>query len=44
VPLQGSGELIALVRKYAPGASVKIDYQRDGATHTTQVTLTADAK
>jgi putative serine protease PepD len=44
VPLQESGELIALVRKYAPGASVKVDYQRDGTTHTTQVTLTADAK
>jgi putative serine protease PepD len=43
-PLQESGELIALVRKYAPGASVKVDYQRDGTAHTTQVTLTADAK
>jgi len=44
VPLQESSDLIALVRKYAPGASVKIDYQRDGTTHTAQVTLTADAK
>ncbi len=44
VPLQESGELVALVRKYAPGASVKLDYQRDGTAHTTQVTLTADAK
>jgi putative serine protease PepD len=44
VPLEQSGELIALVRKYPPGASVKVDYQRDGAAHTTQVTLTADGK
>jgi len=44
VPLEQSGELIALVRKYAPGSSVQVDYQRDGAGHTTQVTLTADNK
>jgi putative serine protease PepD len=44
VPLQESGELVALVRKYAPGASVKVDYQRDGSPRTAQVTLTADAK
>jgi putative serine protease PepD len=44
VPLDQPGDLIALVRKYAPGASVKVDYQRDGTAHTAQVTLTADAK
>ncbi len=44
VPLEQSGELVALVRKYAPGASVKVDYQRDGVAHSTQVTLTADSK
>jgi putative serine protease PepD len=44
VPLEQSGELIALVRKYAPGASVKVDYLRDGAPHTAQVTLSADSK
>jgi len=44
VPLEQSGELIALVRKYAPGSSVKVDYQRDGVARTVQVTLTADAK
>jgi putative serine protease PepD len=44
VPLEQSGELVALVRKYAPGSSVKVDYQRDGAVHTAQVTLTADGK
>ena len=44
VPLDQSGDLIALVRKYPPGASVKVDYQRGGALRTAQVTLTADAK
>ncbi len=44
VPLDQPGDLIALVRKYPPGAAVKVDYQRDGAVRTTQVTLTADAK
>ena len=44
VPLDQASDLIALVRKYPPGASVKIDYQRDGAAHTAQVTLAADAK
>jgi putative serine protease PepD len=44
VPLDQPGDLIALVRKYAPGAGVKVDYQRDGVVHTAQVTLTADAK
>jgi putative serine protease PepD len=44
VPLDQASDLIALVRKYPPGASVKVDYQRGGAPRTAQVTLTADAK
>jgi putative serine protease PepD len=44
VPLDQAGDLIALVRKHPPGASVKVDFLRDGAPHTVQVTLTADAK
>jgi putative serine protease PepD len=44
VPLEEASDLIALVRKYAPGASVKVEYQRDGGAHTAQVTLTADAQ
>jgi putative serine protease PepD len=44
VPLDQSGDLVALVRKYPPGASVKVDYLRGGAPRTAQVTLTADAK
>jgi putative serine protease PepD len=43
-PLDGPADMIALVRKYPPGASVKVEYQRNGALHTAQVTLTADAK
>src|SRR5262249_35969174 len=38
VPLDQPGDLIALVRKYPPGTSVKVDYLRDGAPHTAQVT------
>ena len=44
IPLEESGELIALVRKYSPGTSVTVDYQRDGAPHTAQVTLASDSK
>jgi putative serine protease PepD len=44
IPLDQAGDLIALVRKYPPGASVKVDYLHDGARRTAQVTLTADAK
>jgi putative serine protease PepD len=43
-PLEEPGDLIALVRKYAPGAGVSVEYVRDGSRHTTQVTLAADAK
>jgi putative serine protease PepD len=37
-------DLIALVRKYAPGTPVRVDYTRSGAKATAQVTLAADAK
>ena len=43
-PLEEPGDLIALVRKYAPGAGVSVEYTRGGSKHTTQVTLAADAK
>jgi len=36
-------DLIALVRKYAPGAVVNIQYQRSGADQSASVTLAADA-
>jgi putative serine protease PepD len=42
-PLEEPGDLVALVRKYAPGNGVKIDYVRTGSHLTTQVTLAADA-
>ncbi len=44
VPLDQPSDLIALVRKFAPGDSVRVDYRRGGAAATVQVTLTADAK
>lgn len=40
-PLDQPADLIALVRKYAPGQAVTIAYQRGGAAHTVQVTLVA---
>jgi putative serine protease PepD len=43
-PLEEPGDLIALVRKYAPGSGVSVEYLRDGASRTTRVTLAADAK
>jgi putative serine protease PepD len=42
--LEEPGDLIALVRKYAPGTGVSVEYTRDGAKHSAQVVLTADAK
>ena len=42
-PLEEPGDLIALVRKYAPGTGVGVDFVRDGSRHATQVTLAADA-
>jgi putative serine protease PepD len=40
-PLDQPADLIALVRKYAPGQSVTVIYQRGGGPHTVQVTLDA---
>jgi putative serine protease PepD len=42
--LEEPGDLIALVRKYAPGTGVSVDYTRDGAKHNAQVVLAADGK
>ncbi|HEY2669525.1 MAG TPA: trypsin-like peptidase domain-containing protein [Rugosimonospora sp.] len=41
VPLDQPADLIALVRMYAPGQSVTVQYQRDGGPHSVQVTLAA---
>lgn len=41
-PLAEAGDLIALVRKYAPGSVVTIEYRRGGARRTASVTLAAD--
>jgi putative serine protease PepD len=43
-PLDEPGDLIAMVRKYAPGTGVAVEYQRDGAKHNAQVVLAADVK
>jgi putative serine protease PepD len=43
-PLSDSTDLIALVRKYPPGTSVTVAYQRNGASRTAQVTLGADGQ
>ncbi|MGC9667890.1 S1C family serine protease [Planosporangium sp. 12N6] len=42
--IEEPGDLIALVRKYAPGAGVSVEYTRDGAKHNAQVVLAADGK
>jgi putative serine protease PepD len=39
-----SWDVIALVRKYAPGTVVGVDFTRDGSRQTVRVTLVADAK
>jgi putative serine protease PepD len=44
VAVEDPGELVALVRKYAPGTAVTMKYQRSGGTQSAQVTLVADAK
>ncbi|WP_067508736.1 S1C family serine protease [Actinoplanes sp. TFC3] len=43
-PLEDGTDLIALVRKYAPGATVSVEYRRGTSTQTASVTLAADAK
>jgi putative serine protease PepD len=43
-PVAAPGDLIALVRKYAPGSVVAVEYRRGGETRTASVTLAADAK
>nr|WP_157408647.1 trypsin-like peptidase domain-containing protein [Actinoplanes sp. N902-109] len=43
-PLEDGTDLIALVRKYAPGATVPVEYRRGTGTQTASVTLAADAK
>jgi putative serine protease PepD len=41
--LDDGTDLIALVRSYAPGTVVSVEYRRGSATKTTSVTLVADA-
>jgi putative serine protease PepD len=43
-PLEAPSDLIALVRKYAPGSVVTVEYRRGTARQTASVTLAADAK
>lgn len=43
-PVEEPTDLIALVRKYAPGSVVTVEYQRGGSTQAISVTLAADAK
>lgn len=42
-PLVAPADLIALVRKHPPGATVVVDYRRGSAEHTAAVTLAADS-
>ncbi len=42
-PVEDPDDLVALVRKYAPGAVVGVDYRRDASDLKATVTLTADA-
>ena len=41
---QAKGNLIALVRKYAPGATVAVEFRRGASRETASVVLAADAK
>ena len=43
-PLEQPSDLIALVRKYAPGSVVTVEYRRGAATQSASVTLAADAQ
>jgi putative serine protease PepD len=38
------GDLIAMVRKFAPGTGVSVEFTRDGAKRNAQVVLAADGK
>lgn len=42
--LEDGTDLIALVRKYAPGSTVAVEYRRGTGTRSASVTLAADAK
>ena len=42
--LEDGTDLIALVRKYAPGATVAVEFRRGSKTENASVTLAADAK
>jgi putative serine protease PepD len=42
--LEEGTDLIALVRKYAPGATVAVEFRRGSRQETASVTLAADAK
>jgi len=42
-PLEDGTDLIALVRKYAPGTVVPVEYRRGSKSQTASVTLAADA-
>jgi len=43
-PLEDGTDLIALVRKYAPGATVAVEFRRGSKQESASVTLAADAK
>jgi putative serine protease PepD len=43
-PIDEAWDVIALVRKYAPGTTVQVDYLRGSSRQTASVTLVADAK
>ncbi|SCG44161.1 putative serine protease PepD [Micromonospora inositola] len=43
-PMTEPTDLVALVRKYAPGSVVTVEYQRGSARQNASVTLAADAK
>jgi putative serine protease PepD len=43
-PVSEPSDLIALVRKYAPGSVVNVEYRRGGDRQSASVTLAADAK
>jgi putative serine protease PepD len=43
-PVEEGTDLIALVRKYAPGAVVTVEYRRGNSKQNASVTLAADAK